>query len=513
MMRFKLITALLMSICTSLSFGQEVKTDSITVVLDSIKEVVPAKNDSIVEKVIVNHPIVIDSLWLETMYSSPLFEEFPLVFDENINKVSINDVSLTTELLKERLERLNEQTPFNMEYNPELERLIKYYLKTRSKYYPKMMARALYYFPMFESYLDKYDIPLEIKYLAVVESGLNPRAKSWVGATGMWQFMYQTGKQFDLNISSYVDERQDPVKSAEAACRYLEVLYKTFNDWDLALAAYNSGPGNVSKAIRRSGGYRNYWNIRPFLPRETADYLPAFYANMYIFEYAKEHKIVPTVPIVHHFATDTIRIKRTLTFDQLIETLNISNEMLQFLNPEYKLDIIPYAKGKKYAVRLPIDKAGLFVSNEKEIYALAAKEESARERPLPQYFEMNQRIRYTVRSGDYLGKIADKYGVRVSDVKKWNGLRTTNLKVGQRLIIYPKKLNFSVSKSKPSSKKVTKVVPKNGKKIEYIIEKGDSLWSISKKYDKITVQQIKDWNGIWNANSIVPGKKIILYKI
>ena len=513
MMRIKLITAFLVGTCIHLSIGQVKSIDSTAVLLDSIRKEVFVEQDSGIVKVTAYEPVVIDSLWLEAMYSSSLFDNLPLTFDGDRDKVSINDVALTTDLLKERLERLNEHTPFNLKYNPELERLIKHYLKTRSNYYPKMLARAQYYFPMFESYLDKYDIPLEIKYLAVVESGLNPRAKSWVGATGMWQFMYQTGKQFDLNISSYVDERQDPIKSTEAACKYLEALYKTFNDWDLALAAYNSGPGNVSKAIRRSGGHRNYWNIRPFLPRETAGYLPAFYANMYIFEYAKEHNIVATNPLVHHFATDTIHIKRTLTFDQLNETLNISNEMLQFLNPEYKLDIIPFAKGKNYGIRLPVDKAGLFVENEKEIYALAARENAKREKPLPQYFEMNQRIRHTVRSGEYLGKIANKYGVRITDVKKWNGMRTTNLKVGQRLIIYPKKLNFSVSKAEGNKKRVVKKGPTDSKKIEYVVQKGDSLWSIAKKYDKVTVQQIKDWNGIWNANSISPGKKLILYII
>tara|TARA_B100000809_G_scaffold77865_2_gene75747 strand:- start:51862 stop:53388 length:1527 start_codon:yes stop_codon:yes gene_type:complete len=508
-MRTKIFTVFFFGAFVNFVFGQEKSLDSTFVVKDSL-EVISVEQDSVVQEKIVNQPIVIDSLWLETMYSSPLYDNVPLTFENDKDAVSIDDIALSTELLKERLELLNQQTPFNLEYNPELERLIKYYLKTRSKYYPKMMSRALYYFPMFESYLDAYDIPLEIKYLAVVESGLNPRAKSRVGATGMWQFMYQTGKQFDLKISSYVDERQDPVKSAEAACKYLESLYKTFNDWDLALAAYNSGPGNVSKAIRRSGGSRNYWNIRPFLPRETAGYLPAFYANLYVFEYAKEHKIAPTSPLTHFFATDTIQVKRLLTFDQLNETLNISHEMLQFLNPEYKLDIIPFVKGKKYALRLPIDKAGLFVENEKEIYALAAKEDALREKPLPQYFEINQRIRYKVRTGDYLGKIADKYGVRVSDIKKWNGLRTTNLSVDQRLTIYPKKLYYTVSKPKNVT---AKKVPAKGEKIEYTVKKGDSLWSISKKYDKITIQQIKEWNGISNAKTIVPGKKIILYQI
>lgn len=448
----------------------------------------------------------IDSLWIETMYSSPLYKE-PMALIETAAKAE--ESILTTEVLKQRLSVLDANTPFNLEYNPVLERLIKSYLKTRKKYYPKMMARARYYFPMFESFLDKYDIPLEIKYLAVVESALNPRAKSRVGATGLWQFMYQTGKQFDLNISSYIDERQDPEKATEAACQYLEKLYKIFNDWDLALAAYNSGPGNVSKAIRRSGGHRNYWNIRPFLPRETAGYLPAFYAIMYIFEHAEEHDIQPLSPRIPHFATDTIQPKRLLTFEQLSETLDIEVDMLQFLNPEYKLDIVPYVAEKKYAIRLPREAMGAFVEKEVDLYKLAAQEDAEREKPLPKYFEMNQRIRYKVKSGDYLGKIANRYGVRVSEIKKWNGMRTTNITVGKYLTIYPRRLNFSVARKATKSYK-----PKvgKGKKRSYTIQRGDSLWSISKKYPKISIQQLKDWNGIRDGKRLMPGEKIVIYE-
>ncbi|WP_139956983.1 lytic transglycosylase domain-containing protein [Flavicella sediminum] len=515
--------------CLSLIFGllvgslhaQEAVSDSIVRNVDSLKiqelvldslQIQDVALDSLAkQEVLEDYSVVVDSLWLETMYSSPLFEALPVYYEGQEKEVSMADIELSTELLKERLKLLDAQTPFDLAYNPDLERLIKSYLKTRVKYYPKMMARSKYYFPMFEKYLDKYDIPLEIKYLAVVESALNPRAKSWVGATGIWQFMYQTGKQFGLNISSYVDERQDPVKSAEAACKYLESLYKTFNDWDLALAAYNSGPGNVSKAIRRSGGHRNYWNIRPFLPSETAGYLPAFYATMYIFEYAEEHNIQPVAPMTYHFATDTIQPKRLLTFDQLNETLNVSVEMLQFLNPEYKLDIVPFVKDRNYTIRLPKEHIGTFVENEAAIYELAAKEEAAREKPLPQYFEMSQRIRYTVKSGDYLGKIANRYGVRVSDIKKWNSMRTSNISIGKRLTIYPKRLNFTVAKTS-SSTKSKKPVAGKGEKISYTVKKGDSLWSISKKYPKITIQELKDWNGIGDRGNIVPGKKLYIYQ-
>ena len=195
------------------------------------------------------------------------------------------------------------------------------------------MERSEYYFPMFEKELDNHNIPLEIKYLAIVESALKPRAKSRVGATGLWQFMFATGKQFGLNVSSYVDERSDPIKSTEAACKYLASLYRIYGDWDLALAAYNSGPGNVTKAIRRSGGYKNYWNIRRHLPRETAGYLPAFLATTYIFEYAEEHGFQPNKHEITYIETDTIRVKKMISLDQVAEVTGIKIEELQFLNP------------------------------------------------------------------------------------------------------------------------------------------------------------------------------------
>jgi membrane-bound lytic murein transglycosylase D len=252
--------------------------------------------------------------------------------------------------------------------------------------------------------------------------------------------MYLTGKQYKLNVNSYVDERQDPIKATIAACQYLSDLYTIFGDWGLALAAYNSGPGNVSKAIKRSGGYRNYWNLRQYLPRETAGYVPAFYATMYIFEYAKEHGLSPENPPIYHFATDTIQIKRTISFDQISLKTGIDTEMLSFLNPAYKLDIIPYVKGKNYTVTLPRNATVTFLNNEKEIYALADTDDAKREKPLPKYLELNRRIRYKVRSGDYLGRIAKKFGVRVSQIKKWNRLRKNSLTIGQRLTVYPRRL-------------------------------------------------------------------------
>ncbi len=465
------------------------------------------KEDSLTLK-IHKEATLIDSLWLHELIKSPLYDTVQYVLrDDEILVTDLED--LPTDLLKERLKILDSKTPFHIEYNKQLEQIIKTYLKRRKSAFSSLMGKARYYFPMFEEHLDKYDIPLEIKYLAIVESALKPRARSRVGAKGLWQFMYQTGKQFNLNVNSYVDERSDPYRATEAACKYLASLYKIFGDWDLALAAYNSGPGNVSKAIRRSGGSRNFWNIRHNLPRETAGYVPAFYATLYIFEYANEHNIKAKENSFAYFETDTVQVKNQLTFEQIFETINVDIEVLQFLNPQYKLDIIPYIKGRNYTLTLPVKDIGNFVSNEERIYAYAKAEEAKREKPLPKYFEMNDRTVYRVRNGDYLGKIANRFGVTVSSIKRWNNMRSTRLRIGQRLIIYPKRLNGE-SSSTVSKKNEKKVIPKGEHDI-YVVKTGDSLWLISQKYSNVSVQNIKDWNNIWSVKSLKPGIKLKIF--
>ncbi len=455
---------------------------------------------------------LIDSLLMESKYKSPLYDTSKYIIN-NVDSKDVSDVKLSTEILQKRLQIINTKTPFHIAYNPALEKVIKSYLKYRKKYYPALMAKAEYYFPMFEKHLDQYDIPLEMKYLAIVESALDPTAKSRVGATGLWQFMYTTGVQYKLKVSSYVDERQDPLKATIAACKYLSDLYRIFGDWDLALAAYNSGPGNVSKAIKRSGGYRNYWNIRPFLPSETASYVPAFYATMYLFEYKKEHQLISEAPQIRQFETDTIHVKNTISFDQISETTGISSELIKFLNPSYKLEVIPFVKGKNYSIRLPRKNTINFLNKEQEIYALAKEDASKREKPLPKYFEMDKRIRYKVRNGDFLGKIANKFGVRVSDIKRWNRLKNSRLKIGQRLSIYPKKIR--ITKSELDKNKVVKSKEKTVQKGSfefYTVKKGDSLWSISKKFKNVSTSQIKKWNNIWSVKSIKPGTKLKIFK-
>jgi membrane-bound lytic murein transglycosylase D len=318
--------------------------------------------------------------------------------------------------------------------------------------------------------------------------------------------MFATGKMYGLNVSSYVDERIDPIKSTDAASRYLAKLYEIFGDWDLALAAYNSGPGNVTKAIRRSGGYQNYWNIRPFLPRETAGYLPAFLATMYIFEYANEHGFNKIKPDFRYMETDTILVKHMITLDQVSELLEVPIEELQFLNPSYKLDIIPYIKGENYVLRLPRHSIGKFVNNEEQIYAYVKSEFEKREKPLPQFFDSDTKTIYRVKSGDYLGKIDRIYGVRVSQIKQWNGLRSNNISIGQRLTIYPR--NPSASVTVATQKPVPKTVDLNGKKT-YKVQNGDSLWSISQKFPGVSVQNIKDWNDI-SGTKLMVGMTLIV---
>lgn len=449
-----------------------------------------------------------DSLWMEVLHESASLsdEMFSEISDLDYEKTY--PTSLSTDTLKARLARLNQKTPFNIAYNPSLENVIKSFLFRKRELMERMLTVSQFYFPLFEQQLDNYDIPLEMKYLAIVESALNPRARSRVGATGLWQFMYGTGKQYDLDVSSYVDERSDPIRSTEAACKFLAKLYDIYDDWDLALAAYNSGPGNVNKAIRRSGGYKNYWNLRRYLPRETAGYVPAFLATMYLFEYADEHGLKGQKVERAYFETDTIHVKSLITFDQVSELVGVGKEELRVLNPSYKLDVIPFVEGKSHTLRLPTYAMGMFVANEDAIYAHVKKELDSKESPLPEMIKEAEqnRIRYKVRSGDYLGRIAERYGVGISQLKQWNGLRGNNLRIGERLTIYPRRMPGATPGNVTTAFSNTSVP--EGAKV-HKVRSGDSLWTISRKYPGISVENLRQWNGISGSN-LKPGTKLKL---
>lgn len=491
----------------------------------------------------------IDSMWMKELASLDLYNELTLDI-KNINVDEKVDYELSTELLKERLQKLDEKSPFNIEYNQGLENVIKSFLKNRKKSFERLMGISQFYFPLFEESLAAQNIPLEIKYLAVVESALNPRAVSRVGATGLWQFMYQTGKQYGLKIDTYVDERSDPMKASKAATQYMKNMYSIFGDWDLVLASYNTGPGNVAKAIRRSGGKQNYWNIRPYLHKETQGYLPAFLATMYIFEYHKEHGIVPNKPIANHFATDTIQIKRALSFKQISDLLDVSVAELQFLNPSYKREIVPSITGNEYYLRLPLDKIALFDSNEEKIYAYANYEESLREKPyqIQKLLASNDstatktsRVKYhKVRKGDSLSEISNRYGITMTQLKKWNHLRNNKAPLGRSLKIYTKESittepiqDFAVTTQKSDKTAIVKdslktnqtiaSVEKNDKIYKeekivsykdvtktYKVKKGDNLSEVADK-NGVTIAEIKKWNRL-KGNSINAGANLKIIK-
>ena len=348
--------------------------------------------------------------------------------------------SFNTDTIKARLVGLNKKTPIDISYTPELEDLIKKYLKNRKKFFNENAKLINYYFSIFEKALQNNKAPLELKYLPIIESRLNPRAISKAGATGLWQFMYAAAKENGLELNSYIDERMDPAKSSEAAAKYLLKLKETYNDWTLAIAAYNAGPRTISKAIIRSGGYKNFWNIRGFLPYETARYVPSFIATMYVLEYANEHGIVLYKEGFTKNKTDTIHVKEQIAFSHIARFLEIPLDTIEFLNPSYIHKIIPKINNKTQAITLPENYTLLYAAREKELYDYAEKEFESTEKPLPDLYSINSKIIYKIKYGEYLGSISKKFGVKIADIMRWNNLSSDKIKENQRLIIFPKRI-------------------------------------------------------------------------
>ena len=335
---------------------------------------------------------------------------------------------LDTATIQMRMHVLDAASPMDLSWNPIAHSRIAFYAAKRPIHLGRMLGRAPLYFPLFEEALDRHDLPLELKYLAVVESGLNPKARSHAGARGLWQFMYATARGQGLRIDSYIDERRDPVRSSEAACVFLKKLYNQYGDWYLALAAYNAGPGNVNKAIRRSGGKRNFWEIRYFLPRETRNYVPAFMAVVYLMEYHAEHNIFPAELFTPYAALDTVEVNTVLRFDQIAAHLNMDVESLSQLNPMFRLDIIP-GPPEKWPLVLPQNLIPSFLAYQKDMI-LHEPERT------PKIVFVPEPVIYRVKSGDVLGGIASNYGVSVKQIKEWNGLKGTMIRVGQKLKIH-----------------------------------------------------------------------------
>ncbi|MCF8303237.1 MAG: LysM peptidoglycan-binding domain-containing protein [Bacteroidales bacterium] len=458
----------------------------------------------------------------------------------------------------ERISKLNAQTPIELHYNRYVKSFINLYAVRKRELTSRILGLAEFYFPLFEEQLDKHDLPLELKYLAVIESALNPVAGSRAGAKGLWQFMYGTGKIYNLKVTSYIDERYDPRESTIAACQHLKDLYDVYGDWMLVLAAYNSGGGNVNKAIRRSGGSTDFWDIMYYLPRETRGYVPAFIAVNYVMNHAAEHNLYPVDPGFRHYETDTVKVNEVLSFEQISEKLGVSMDTLDYLNPVYRKNIIPSTDDKKYSLRLPKPYIASFINNEKELYQYKTRKGIERDKLLAEMKRAKQRITHRVRWGESLSVIAERYHTSVRGIRHWNNLRGSRIYKGQRLTIYPngnyRESSSSVSKEgksihyvrrgenlgliarkynctinelmrwndlngytiHPNQKLIVRgkesvkqvEIPENAKIEYYEVKPGDTLWDIAKQYKGLTIDQIKLLNNISNARQLKPGQKI-----
>lgn len=332
-------------------------------------------------------------------------------------------------IIESRISELNFQTPINLDYNEHVKKYIRYLVNERNNVISQSLSYSGYYFPIFETYLDKYHLPMELKYLSVIESGLNPFARSKSGAVGLWQFMLPTAQLLNLKVNSFIDERQDPIKSTEAACSYLEYLYNMFNDWQLAIAAYNGGPGNVKNAMLRSGK-NTFWEIKPYLSQETQNYVPAFIAMIYLMNYAHDYQIQAGDKNIYYHQIDTVLISKPVYFSILSQKLNIPIELLRFLNPAYKKDYIPKMQNAVPLV-LPSEKISEFIKLQNEILC----NDFPKQEQLNNY-PSKKATSYTVKKGDYLTKIAIDYRCSVEDIKKWNNLNSNKLTTGSTLILW-----------------------------------------------------------------------------
>ncbi|SDK67839.1 membrane-bound lytic murein transglycosylase D [Catalinimonas alkaloidigena] len=412
------------------------------------------------------------------------------------------------EVIADRLSCL--ESEIELTFNSTIRGFIDYFTIRNREYTKLMLERRDVYFPIFEEALAKNNMPDEIKYLSIVESGLNPLARSRVGAVGLWQFMPYTGRTMSLKQDGFVDERCDPYKSTEAACQYLKTLYNMFGDWHLALASYNCGPGNVRRAIRRSGHKQTFWGIYPYLPRETRSYVPQLIAVVYAMNYAAEHNIFPDMDsMLVSIEHDTIMISDyQVNLKLLADHLGVEHEALKQLNPEVRHEIIP-KHYKNYPLRVPMVASDSFRVNRLAILDSIARTPGNEVKvALVSHTSSGQdRVIHRVRRGDVLGKIANHYGVRVSDLRRWNNLRGNTIYVGQRLTIYQRSRGGSSVQlvSQPAQPKTT--TDTNGRSV-HLVQPGDSLWLISKQY-KLSVEQLKKLNNL-RSNSIKPGQKLIV---
>jgi membrane-bound lytic murein transglycosylase D len=442
---------------------------------------------------------------------------------------------------KDRIGRIN--SVILLPYNNIIRSHIHVYTERKVDRFQVMLGLQDYYFPMIEDIFDFYGLPVELKYMAVIESALNPNAVSRVGATGLWQFMYSTGRMYGLTINSVVDERRDPVKATHAAARYLKDLYGIYNDWILVIAAYNCGPGNVNKAIRRSDNRKDYWEIYYRLPRETRGYIPQYVAATYAMNYYREHNITP-VQIDLPLAVDTVMVSQDIHLEQIAAVLSLPLAEIRAMNPQYRTGLVP-GKSKPSAITLPVDKLGEFIAMtdtitgyRKEQYLTRVNQTTATTQSAYSPPEVKGRtaLTYVVKDGDNLGYISEWYDVGLSDLRYWNNIYRNTIRIGQKLTIYvdPAKVDryskinsMSFTEKQKLEGKVTaaatgvSVTPAANTSVSsssdgdfelYTVRTGDTVWDIAKKFDGVTATEIMKLNNISDASRIQVGQKLRIRK-
>jgi membrane-bound lytic murein transglycosylase D len=443
---------------------------------------------------------------------------------------------LPDEVYESRLRKIN--SIISLPFNNIVRNHIQVYTVRQREKFSIVLGLKDYYFPMIEDIFDSYGLPAELKYMAVIESALNPNAVSRVGATGMWQFMYSTGRMYGLTINSVVDERRDPIKSTHAAARFLKDLYSIYKDWNLVIAAYNCGPGNVNKAIRRSGNKKDYWEIYYRLPRETRGYLPQYLAATYAINYFQEENIRPAklnIPV----ATDTIMVNKDIHLAQISQVMGIPLGELRGLNPQYRTGLIP-GSSKPLALILPMNHLGDFIdlndtirSYKSDVYLTKATRiaDPSRSTYITADIKGKSKIIYTVQEGDNLGFISEWYRTALSDLRNWNNINRNSIRIGQKIVIYvdPAKFEFySQVNSMTFEEKqsmVGKIIPSNsvrilartseepeGEFVTYTVRNGDTIWDIVKLYENVTTSQVLSLNNLANADKLQVGQRLKIKK-
>lgn len=463
------------------------------------------------DPIVVNDPVLER---LDALSQLPWLKNDP--FTTDVDKLNTHNFEpgvvpkYSPVVYQQRMLELDERTPFKLTYNAQVQSYIDMYAERKREQTARMLGMAQLYFPAFEEALDRYGLPQELKYLAVVESALYPGARSRAAAVGLWQFIIGTGKLYGLRVDSYVDERCDVYKSTDAACRYLRDLYQAFGNWELALAAYNCGPGNVNKAVRRAGGTLDYWKIYDNLPRETRGYVPAFIAVNYIFNHASDHNIYPVIPNYCAYEVDTMQVRYPLELDRLAAILGADSTELRDLNPVFKVGVIPVMSGPA-TVYIPRTLTASFIQYEDTISRSYVPDVSA---PAPATYVSapkgsTKSFTHVVRSGESLGLIAQRNNVSITDLRKWNHLHGDHIRAGQRLVLHRQATPEVDPKAKEPEE--AKVDPPGAGSIEYIyhtVQPGDTLWGIAQNYPGVSVEDLKRLNAKMNFQHLTVGEKI-----